>query len=652
MPDEDPSAASAPRTPGGDLKPLGVTSSPCDGKSASGSGEPGASIPLPPPPDSELSLLRGLLVQREIALLEQIRKRLDDPVEHARDISTVIAEALIMRAGRDDMLNKALGPAVETNFKAFLRRRPQDVISTFFPLIGATIRRSIAESFRSMLEGFNKGIEHSLSVKGLHWRLEALRTGKPFSEIVLLHTLLYRVEQIFFIHGDTGLVLAHAVGEGADSQDADMVSAMLTAIQDFVRDCFAGGGEEHLESLRLGDFTVMVERAPSAYLACVVRGTPPEGFRERIRSTLEVMLVECDEALNEFNGDNSPFQGVQRHLLDCLVSESAEKDAPLPLWLRCAPALLLLALLGAAGWYAYAGHAAEQEIAARRQHEEQKIAARRQYMERGIEAIRNRPGYTLLEVHGDPGFGIWRVFCLRDELAAPPRDVLQAAGVNPDDYDVRSTPYFSYQPELIERRVTEKIAPPPTVGIALMEDGVLRMEGSAPMGWILQARQTALGQPGIKAVDIRGLKDPRNERLTGLITAVESISILFPLGKALPEPEEMPKLADAGDKLVELEKLAGEMGMAVALTIYGHADAVGNDKRNYEISQERAKTLAAVLYSRGSAIPVSLYGMGADYADKSKTSGGGDRASRKIELRVHLNRAPDADLDILRGLYR
>ena len=38
-------------------------------------------------------------------------------------------------------------------------------------------------------------------------------------------------------------------------------------------------------------------------------------------------------------------------------------------------------------------------------------------------------------------------------------------------------------------------------------------------------------------------------------------------------------------------------------------DTVGSDKRNYEISQARTRTIAAMLYARGSSIPIAMYGL-------------------------------------------
>ena len=65
-----------------------------------------------------------------------------------------------------------------------------------------------------MLESLNTTLEHSLSWRSLRWRLDARRTGKSFAEIVLLNTLVYRVEQVFLIHRPSGLLLQHLTARG------------------------------------------------------------------------------------------------------------------------------------------------------------------------------------------------------------------------------------------------------------------------------------------------------------------------------------------------------------------------------------------------------------------------------------------------------
>ena len=69
------------------------------------------------------------------------------------------------------------------------------------------------------------------------------------------------------------------------------------------------------------------------------------------------------------------------------------------------------------------------------------------------------------------------------------------------------------------------------------------------------------------------------------------------------------------------------------------------------MSQARTRTVAALLYARGSSMPIAMYGMGSQYpknrGDLTEEArlAHEDQASRRIELRVHLARsvAPDSD---------
>ena len=237
---------------------------------------------------------------------------------------------------------------------------------------------------------------------------------------------------------------------------------------------------------------------------------------------------------------------------------------------------------------------------------------------------------------------------MQDELARPIGDVLQEQGVDPASFHIRGVPFVSYAAPIVARRVENAIHPPPTVRMEFdARDGALRLSGTAPMDWILRSRQELLSLPGIKQLDTHQLEDPRAYRMYELVRAIESVSVSFPLGKDIPVPADQPKLLAVVEKLVELESLGKDMGVSVSVTVYGHADSLGQEKRNYELSQERAKTLAAMLYARGASIPLTIYGMGAQYADPSKNSREGDPAGRRIELKVHLAQMPRAGLELI-----
>jgi OOP family OmpA-OmpF porin len=159
-------------------------------------------------------------------------------------------------------------------------------VDAIFPIIGPAIRRSIASAFSELVQSINTTVEHSLTPRGLAWRFEALRTGRSFGEVVLSHSLVYRVEQLFLVHRDTGLLVAHLTAPGVKSLSPEMVAGMLTAITDFARDTFEFSRQEGVGSVALGDLTVWTEEGPVASLSAVISHAPA-AFREEMQRAVE-----------------------------------------------------------------------------------------------------------------------------------------------------------------------------------------------------------------------------------------------------------------------------------------------------------------------------------------------------------------------------
>lgn len=211
--------------------------------------------------DDHFSQLRSLIVGPEQRDLLALQAHVFDAAVQTREVSRVLPEALALRA-HDPQLARALAPSVEEAITSSVHRDPQPLADALFPVMGPAIRKAIEHLLASMMESFNRSVEQSVSWRALQWRVTAWRTGKPFAEIVLLNTLQYRVEQVFLIHAETGLMLQHVSATLGEGQDADQVSAMLTAIRDFVRDSFKVGGSESLDAFRVGDLAITVEQGP------------------------------------------------------------------------------------------------------------------------------------------------------------------------------------------------------------------------------------------------------------------------------------------------------------------------------------------------------------------------------------------------------
>jgi len=428
------------------------------------------------PFDPRLEQLRTLLLGREIELTRHFHQVLDDPEQLAIAVSKVLPAAIAQAAARDERLGQVLAPALGSS----VRRDPDTLVDILHPLIGPAIGKSIDATFQS----FNESLKHSLSWRGLKWRWEAWRTGTTFAEVVLQHTLVYRVEHVFLIHRHTGLLISHAASQDATSRDPQLVSSMLAAIQDFVRDSFAE--QQGVDALRLGELRVWSEPGPFATLVAVIRGNPPEELHNRFRSVLARIHAERPEALENFNGDSSGFADVEAALTDCvqLKQEARSAQRGFARLLITAAALLLLGLVGT-WWYLRWQDARQWET----------FLAR----------LRAQPGIVVTETGERDGKRLLEG--LRDPLAVDPQQVLREEAIDPSRVVVQWQPYQSLDPQLVLKRAQEALLPPATVILSVDGNRIVAV-GSAPSTRIQQARAASRLLPaGVSDVDLSQVRD-------------------------------------------------------------------------------------------------------------------------------------------------
>ena len=104
---------------------------------------------------------------------------------------------------------------------------------------------------------------------------------------------------------------------GEKTEDADLVSGMLTAIRDFVRDS-VGKGHGDLEEITYGDQRILIEGGQFAYIAVVLTGTEPPGYNALMSSTMQDINVHYEEALRKFSGKIENMPDFQPLLLPLL----------------------------------------------------------------------------------------------------------------------------------------------------------------------------------------------------------------------------------------------------------------------------------------------------------------------------------------------
>jgi OOP family OmpA-OmpF porin len=143
--------------------------------------------------EDKFSELQDIILGSEKEQLSRLQKRMEDPELRAKDVSDILPEAIALRADKDKKLANALMSNIEESLKVSVAKDPKFLSDALYPIMGPSIRKSIYEALSNMIQSLNHSLEQSFSWNGLKWRLESIRTGKPFAEVVLLNTLLYQV---------------------------------------------------------------------------------------------------------------------------------------------------------------------------------------------------------------------------------------------------------------------------------------------------------------------------------------------------------------------------------------------------------------------------------------------------------------------------
>jgi OOP family OmpA-OmpF porin len=578
------------------------------------------------PRQDELAELRRLLIEPEQVQIKNIIERLNNSRMRAREQSRSLPEAIRLRAAQDKSLSEALTPTIVTAFQSSVKKDPRPIVDAISPILGPAIRRAISNALNQLIQSLDQVLKHSFSWQGFKWRLEAFRTGKSFAEVVLYHTLVYRVEQVFLIHRETGLLLQHVAASSVSTKDADIVSGMLTVIQDairkFVRDAFGGEENEMIEKLDLGDIEVWIEPGPRAILAAVVRGNASEELRsELFAPALEAIHSEQRETLDAFDGDVAPFFISRHHLEYCLQSRYQAQTDPavfkIPAYIWVVTAMILAALV----IWAF-------------------FNRREQWRwDDYIAKLKSTPGIVVVETGKQDGK--FFVAGLRDPLAANPNNILrEQTELDPNSVTSRWDRYQALDPQFVNERVKKILKPPQGVELNI-DNGVLKASGIAPYQWIVDSRILAPAIPGVDEFNDESLINEDLKEPELLRRQIENRVIRFVMGTAELIPGENRALSDLISELKKLIALAPAVGRSAQIRIIGHTDSEGDENTNLKLSRDRASQVLSLLTARGiNKEFMSAIGVGTKEPVRPEVTPEDKQYNRSVSFKVVLVEAP------------
>lgn len=521
---------------------------------------------------SEFERLRSLLLAPEQAALERLRAAEDALPQRLPELLDEVE-----RGERREALHRALAPVVAAALTDAVRRDRRRIVDALFPVIGPAIRRSIAEALRGFVADLNRALEHSLTPRGIAWRIESWRSGVPFAQVVMKHSLRYRIDHLFLIERESGLLLHRHSAPELPDLDADAIAGMLTAIADFVRDSVRADEDAGLASATVGEHLLQVLEGPHAVLACFIRGVPPPALAERLRAALEDLhrARDAQPEPDSFDWDDAGGRAFEMPLLE--PGASVPVAAPT----RWPVVLLALALLGLAASWAWDRWQRADESARLRA------------------AVAASPGWEWLALERDAQ---WRLRVLRDPDAAPAAQVLAAARLRADAVRIEEQPFLSLQAPLVVLRARRALAPPAAVEIEF-EGGALRVRGRAPQGWVRELEARALLLPGVARLDRAGLEeipadDPRAQ-LEALATAVQALEVEFARGRSRLDPAAEAAARELAVRAQAALAEASRLGLSARLVVHGWSDDSGRANLNARLRESRAAALREVLVRHG-----------------------------------------------------
>ncbi|MEM0912651.1 MAG: hypothetical protein AAGJ37_16880, partial [Pseudomonadota bacterium] len=400
---------------------------------------------------------------------------------HARKmVSKVVSEAIVERQKTDKSINNIVMPLVEDSVEQSVTRHGEKLTNILYPLVGSLVRKSVSAFLNQFIEKTNEVIETALSVKGLSWRYQAWRSGIPFSQFIAAKTYHYRVEQALLIHRETGLLIKSVSLNPAADEDADHISSMLTAINDFVSDSFKSQPyEQRLGEVKTDDFVLLISHGPQAALVVAVSGTVTSEIKEMLQQKLETIHSIYAEELAKYEGDNKPLETSDPLLRECLVTqvkEDAVKKKRKPWFGYIFVALLILVIC----YFLYQSYLTYQ-------------------LKSSLTRLNEEPGITLLEIQDGKNNQL-DVTVLRDQASLNVSGWIEQNELNAARINIIEKAFISVEPEIALIKLRALVEATDDVTLTVGES--ISLHGNLEYQQLQAFDRKYTNIPGIDALDI------------------------------------------------------------------------------------------------------------------------------------------------------
>jgi outer membrane protein OmpA-like peptidoglycan-associated protein len=517
---------------------------------------------------SAMSAVLATLIPEAISY--QIKQAPEDIAKAiAPEIAPAIREQIKLdRAAIANVLAPQMGDAIKEQIKL----EQEAMVDALYPVIGSTVARYIAEAIKDI----NEKIARALSGQTIRRKIQARLQGVSEGELIFKEAIASRVQGVFLIHKQSGLIISEAQPSEENQLESEMVGGMLTAIRSFVNDCIVQTGEvAELDDIEYGLSTIKLEVAGYCYLAVLIKGDhPPKQLVAQIRKTLSKIVLYHSSAVQEFDGDPDTIpQEIHQMLGELITVSEAKKPKGYPPLLQ----LLLIVAVGVIfapfGWQFY------QNSLERRQ-ETQVLNALDADPELRIYPWKIQVNEDTVTVRGKVPNPMLRSQAENLVKNAVPTLRLNNQIIAPE----KSSLHKSVEDEV--NRVAETLNKMAGISITVKYvEGKVNVEGTVIQERDSQNIAQAFGNiPGV----------------TGVVSAIQLQPLSIDTRIYFEQNSSTIKPEDVKTKLVEIQRFLTQYPQ-VHLNIVGYSDRTGQRSRNQVLALQRAETVQKALISMGIA---------------------------------------------------
>lgn len=517
---------------------------------------------------AHLSELRRIITGLDEEDLSRLNNLVKDPDAFSEHIMNFLPLSIKKLISSNQISLDEVVPFIEQAIQTSIESNPQKFANIIYPVMMPAIRKAVAEDIKRMLDTVSSTVDNSFSPRRIGWRFQSIFSGKSYGEIVLSHTFIYRVLEVFLIHRETGLLLANVTDEkGGISHDADMVSSMLTAIKDFAHDSFnVDKSESDLNTIQMGGYTIWVEQGPYAIVAAIIEGRPPEELKVIIKETVEAIHINFANQLKTFDGDTALFNKSSRFLNNCIKKQEKQQKKRKPI----ASILLLLILLAALGYWVY--NSIDNSL-------------RFSHL---ISRMENQPGLIISKTYKNSGKHI--VLGLKDPLATNPYKYSGLYGFDTSNLRLRFKPYISLDSAIIINRASKILKNTRTGNLSYHND-TLFIKGNFSKGQADSIRATTLQIPGIDFISFEHIikKDTNIKKVEQHIFDIEKYFFTFKYNSFKLDSTQNIRFNQLIKKIKQVYSFNFNQDSVPVIQVIAHTNKNGNAEANKLAAFKRAK---------------------------------------------------------------